>query len=75
MTLKPWKVQQITLLCPGRTFVFWGGWRVVFFSFFQVGLCEFHFGTHFGWGGKRVEICMVSFSPEKNLGLEINLLV
>lgn len=31
MALKSWKVEQITLLCPGRISVFWGGWRVVVF--------------------------------------------
>lgn len=61
MALMFFRVGQITLLCPGRIFVFQGGWKVVLFSFLQVGLCEFQFRTRFG----EVEICMVSFSPKK----------
>lgn len=41
MALKSQKVEQIILLCPGRIFVFRGGWRVVFFLFFKLVYVNF----------------------------------
>lgn len=64
MALMSWKVEQITLLCPGKIFVFWGGWIVVFFLFFK--LVYGNFILELSWGSRNLQ---GEFFPKKEFGI------
>lgn len=49
-----WKVDQFTLLRPGRIFVFWGCWKVVFFLFFKLVYVNFILELNWGGGGRNL---------------------